>query len=185
MAIYGYVRSASAADGATDAQKAEIFKFRESERLSVIEIFEDRCGGLSTPAERPGWSELMAKLQKGNILVVCDFDRISRDATDLMRTLWRLSNRGITVIQPNGERAAENDGERAVADSTIRLRETLLSQLDDDELIGELRRRKSVFLPNQYEWESIMQMLKPAFEAMKTMSTEEIQALRRKWRPAE
>jgi hypothetical protein len=96
-----------------------------------------------------------------------------------------LSSRGITVVQPDGERAADNEGERAAADSTIRLRETLLSQLDDQDLIDELRRRKTVFMPNEYEWESILKMLRPAFEAMKTMSTEEIQALRKKWRPAE
>jgi DNA invertase Pin-like site-specific DNA recombinase len=41
----------------------------------------------------------VAKLEPGDVVVVCDFDRISRDARELSTALRQLEDRGVSIVQ--------------------------------------------------------------------------------------
>jgi DNA invertase Pin-like site-specific DNA recombinase len=89
MKVFGYVRCSTIKQkelGDTIAtQKENIKKYCDYKKLDLVQIYSD--GGISggiAPMERQGLSELMKRLEKGDVdgIVCCKIDRISRNSRD-------------------------------------------------------------------------------------------------------
>lgn len=80
-----YIR-VSSVDQNTDRQLAGVV---------VDERFEDRASGKDT--NRPGLTECLRHVRKGDTLHVHSIDRLARNMTDLLKLIEDLTERGVTV----------------------------------------------------------------------------------------
>ena len=91
--IYGYARVSTkgqAADGNSLEKQRETLK-----ENGAIEIFEDSFTG--TKMDRPEFNKLLAKLQKGDTLMVTKLDRFARSMTQGSELVNDLLKKGIKV----------------------------------------------------------------------------------------
>ena len=85
--VYGYVR-VSARDQKLDRQMEAMLEFGIKESM----IFREKISGKDF--ERPEWTRLMKKLQKGDVLVVKSIDRFGRNYLEIL-DYWRRITREI------------------------------------------------------------------------------------------
>jgi len=91
---FAYCR-VSTAEQTTENQRLEIegLPFQVDPRRIVTE-----CISGSTPAmERPGFRDLMKRMEDGDVLVVTKLDRLGRNAVDVRATVEMLASRVIRV----------------------------------------------------------------------------------------
>jgi DNA invertase Pin-like site-specific DNA recombinase len=99
MAVYGYVRTARDSPLNAKIQQWHIEDWAAAHGDTITETFADlSVSGLSTPEKRPRFSRLLARLQRGDKLVVFEFDRLSRDCNDLLTLLDRLNDLSVPVF---------------------------------------------------------------------------------------
>lgn len=60
-------------------------------------IITETVSGSRAIAQRKGFSRLLDKMEKGDLLVVTKLDRLGRDAVDVSRTVARLEKMGVRV----------------------------------------------------------------------------------------
>ncbi len=58
---------------------------------------EETISGTVPAMERPGFKELMGKLEPGDVLVVTKLDRLGRNASDINDTVKKLTEKGVEV----------------------------------------------------------------------------------------
>jgi DNA invertase Pin-like site-specific DNA recombinase len=98
MAVYAYVRTASPSATSAPTQEAIISHWAKAFFLEVVEYFREiGVSGNSETSARPAWKNLMAKLKSGDVIVVTDFARISRDVDVLLIEIRQLKGRGVAV----------------------------------------------------------------------------------------
>ena len=61
------------------------------------EFTDEGVSGGTLAADRPGFSQLLAHVRKGDTLVVYAIDRLGRDALDVQATVKRLLDKGVIV----------------------------------------------------------------------------------------
>jgi putative DNA-invertase from lambdoid prophage Rac len=61
------------------------------------EFTDQGVSGATLAADRPGFSQLLAHVRKGDTLVVYAIDRLGRDALDVQATVKRLLDKGVIV----------------------------------------------------------------------------------------
>lgn len=92
--LFAYCR-VSTANQTTDNQVIEIaaagFKV-EPHRIHVENI-----SGSTSAAERPVFSQLLTKLESGDVLIVTKLDRLGRNTADVLDTVGRLEQMGVKV----------------------------------------------------------------------------------------
>jgi DNA invertase Pin-like site-specific DNA recombinase len=59
-------------------------------------IFTDKASGIR--AERPGWDDLVASLQEGDVLVACKLDRIARSLGNLLGITEMLTEARVDLV---------------------------------------------------------------------------------------
>ena len=92
--VFAYCR-VSTSDQTTDNQELEI-------KLAGFAIEPHRivaeCVSGSCPAtERSGFTKLLERLERGDVLVVTKLDRLGRNAMDVRQTVERLADMGVKV----------------------------------------------------------------------------------------
>lgn len=101
MAVYGYIRSNT--EEFINAQKELIKNFSTTTLNSEIDAFyEDlRISGLSLT--RPGLNDLRGMFVPGDVIVVADWARISRDQRLIQEFLSSLKDEGVAlrVVDPS------------------------------------------------------------------------------------
>jgi DNA invertase Pin-like site-specific DNA recombinase len=98
MAVYGYMRTARDSPLNAKIQQWHIEHWAAAHGETITETFADLgVSGLATPATRPGFSALLARLQPSDKLVVFEFDRLSRDCNELLTLLDRLSDLSVPI----------------------------------------------------------------------------------------
>jgi putative DNA-invertase from lambdoid prophage Rac len=60
-------------------------------------IITETISGSRAIAQRPGFSRLLDKMEKGDVLIVTKLDRLGRDTIDVSTTVARLEEEGIRV----------------------------------------------------------------------------------------
>jgi len=60
-------------------------------------MITETVSGSRAIAQREGFSRLLDRMEKGDVLVVTKLDRLGRDAVDVSTTVARLENRGVRV----------------------------------------------------------------------------------------
>jgi DNA invertase Pin-like site-specific DNA recombinase len=98
MPVYGYVRTARDSPLNEKIQRWHIEHWAAAHGETIAETFADLgVSGLVTPASRPGFSALLARLQPSDKLLVFEFDRLSRDCNDLLSLFDRLNDMSVPV----------------------------------------------------------------------------------------
>ena len=90
MAFIGYAR-VSTTEG-TQVLDRQMDALREA---GCERIFDDRASGAKAETERPGLSDCLDYLRKGDVLVVLDLDRLGRLANELVALIDKLAERGV------------------------------------------------------------------------------------------
>ena len=60
-------------------------------------ITEEVISGSTSAGQRPGFTKLLERMEKGDVLVVTKLDRLGRNAIDVQQTVARLEAKGIRV----------------------------------------------------------------------------------------
>ncbi len=66
-------------------------------RVEPHRVVEETVSGSGAIARRKGFSRLLDKMERGDVLIVTKLDRLGRDAIDVSTTVARLENIGIRV----------------------------------------------------------------------------------------
>jgi putative DNA-invertase from lambdoid prophage Rac len=92
--VFAYCR-VSTADQTTQNQSLEI----ESAGFAIQphRIIEESISGSVAAKERRGFSKLLDRLEKGDILVVTKLDRLGRNAMDVRATIEHLADLGVRI----------------------------------------------------------------------------------------
>jgi DNA invertase Pin-like site-specific DNA recombinase len=104
MAVYGYTRVSTAEQAADDrtslaTQRRKIAAAAELSGLAIDELVEEAGVSGSRPlAERPGGGPLLARLQKGDTLIVAKLDRAFRNAADALATAEQLKAQKVDLV---------------------------------------------------------------------------------------
>ncbi|WP_247166412.1 recombinase family protein [Escherichia coli] len=92
--IFAYCR-VSTLEQTTENQRREI----ESAGFNVRpqRIIEEQISGSVAASERPGFNQLLDRLESGDVLIVTKLDRLGRNAMDIRKTVEQLTESGIRV----------------------------------------------------------------------------------------
>lgn len=98
MSVFGYIRASTVEQQDTlEGQENQIKKYCELKDLNLKNIFIDSgVSGSIDIKDRPKGGEMMKKIVKGDTLVVCKLDRISRNVADFVNTLNYFNKNSIT-----------------------------------------------------------------------------------------
>ena len=97
--IYGYLRTSRAAvDGLAGMHPETQLQALADAGVELANIFQDvGISGSVLVSDRPGWTELDARLRRGDTLTVAALDRISRNRLDLVGVVESLHRRGVGI----------------------------------------------------------------------------------------
>ena len=97
--IYGYLRTSRAAvDGLAGMHPETQLQALVNAEVELTNIFQDvGISGSVLVSDRPGWTELDAKLIRGDTVTVAALDRISRNRLDLVGVVESLHRRGVGI----------------------------------------------------------------------------------------
>jgi DNA invertase Pin-like site-specific DNA recombinase len=104
MTIFGYTRVSTAEQAADDrtsleTQRRKIAAAAELAGLAIDEIVEEVGVSGSKPlTERPSGGPLLARLQKGDTLIVAKLDRAFRNAADALATAEQLKAQKVDLV---------------------------------------------------------------------------------------
>lgn len=102
MAVYAYVRvstSRQADEGESlDAQERKLGGYALQKSWELAEVYRDEAVSGSVPLDkRSAGNALMAKLQKGDVVVSTRLDRMFRSALDALQTVRDFNNLGVDL----------------------------------------------------------------------------------------
>lgn len=102
MATFGYCRVSTAKQAAEgeslDVQRRQIEGYAHMHGLALEEIVvEEGVSGSVPVAERPAAGPLLAKLRKGDVVIVPKLDRLFRSALDALKVVEDLKARGVKL----------------------------------------------------------------------------------------
>ena len=104
MTVYGYTRVSTAEQAADDrtsleTQRRKIAAAVELSGLTLDTLIEEPgVSGAKPLAARPEGGPLLARLQKGDVLIVAKLDRAFRNAADALATAEQLKARKVDLI---------------------------------------------------------------------------------------
>jgi len=93
MTIYAYARCSSASQ-TLDSQLDQLIDAGVPKKLVRTDM---AVSGTTKGASRPGLSTLLGELQPGDQLFVVRFDRLGRDAADVLAVVDALHSKGVVV----------------------------------------------------------------------------------------
>jgi putative DNA-invertase from lambdoid prophage Rac len=94
MAVYAYIRVSTDKGQTTDNQRKQIV----DAGFAITEFFsEDGVSGSVKAQERPAFSRMLAKMQKGDKLVITMIDRLGRCASDILNVVEMFAEMGVSV----------------------------------------------------------------------------------------
>lgn len=94
--IYGYTRS-STLQQSTQRGEEEIKRFCERESYELVEIFTDNITGKDYD-NRVEYNFLKKRLQKGDVLIIPELDRLGRTREGVLSELSYFKERGVRVM---------------------------------------------------------------------------------------
>lgn len=106
MTSYGYCRISRRKRGekmvpdgeSIDLQRRQIQGYAHMHGMVLVEVaVDDGVSGGTPAAERPGAGDLIARLRRGDDLVVAKMDRMFRSAIDALQTAQMFKKRGIRL----------------------------------------------------------------------------------------
>lgn len=101
--VYGYCRvSTDMQANSIEVQKQKIesiarFKYDPHGEVDEFFIDEDVSGSVDM-ASRPAGSDLLSKMQKGDVVIIAKMDRMFRDARNAMNVTAEFQNLGVALV---------------------------------------------------------------------------------------
>lgn len=100
MTTFGYIRvSTSKQDYET--QRYSILEFANQRRLGSVEFVTETISGMTSWHKR-AVADLIAKLKKGDVLVVAELSRLGRSMLEVLELLSIIVTRGVSVYAIKG-----------------------------------------------------------------------------------
>jgi len=97
--IVGYMRiSTTKSTQKTDRQELALKEYAQRNNFTIDKWYTDIITGGTKAENRPHYNELKKQLRKGDTLLICDIDRLGRNADDVIRELKELKADGIRVV---------------------------------------------------------------------------------------
>jgi DNA invertase Pin-like site-specific DNA recombinase len=99
VTVYGYCRvstSEQAERHGLDAQRATIDREAESRAWDVQHVID--AGWSGSNLDRPGLSDLLGKIRRGDVIVVARLDRLSRSLADFAGLMQESTRRGWSFV---------------------------------------------------------------------------------------
>lgn len=97
--IVAYMRiSTTKATQKTDRQRLALEEYAQNNNFTIDKWYTDIITGGTKAENRPHYNELKSQLRKGDTLLICDIDRLGRNADDVIRELKELKAEGIRVV---------------------------------------------------------------------------------------
>jgi DNA invertase Pin-like site-specific DNA recombinase len=93
--VYAYCRVAREEDGNLDRQCEEVKEFCNKNGLNLHKIWSDEGSGLNQ--DRWSLQRMIRSLRKGDVVVVKNESRISRDMVGFADTMQIITGRGVKV----------------------------------------------------------------------------------------
>ena len=97
--IYGYLRKSNeeGVDSSFETQRYKITNYCNLKGLSIDEYFYDVCSGGTLISQRTQGILMSSKLKKGDVIVVSELSRYSRNHTGLVNDVERYRKKGIQL----------------------------------------------------------------------------------------
>jgi len=109
MSTYGYIRVSTDKQDLTN-QKHEILEYANNEEMSNVNFIEETISS-RVKFEKRDISNLILKMQEGDILLVTELSRIGRSTMEVMSIFKMLIERGVKthIIKSNFKIGADED----------------------------------------------------------------------------
>ena len=109
MSTYGYIRVSTDKQDLTN-QKHEILEYANNEEMSNVNFIEETISS-RVKFEKRDISNLILKMQEGDILLVTELSRIGRSTMEVMSIFKMLVERGVKthIIKSNFKIGADED----------------------------------------------------------------------------
>lgn len=95
MTTYAYLR-VSTLEQDTEKNKLDILKFANANKLGNVEFIEEKISGKTNFKDRQ-LGELLAKMNKYDVLIVPEFSRLARSITQIFEVIDLTKQKGITL----------------------------------------------------------------------------------------
>ena len=97
--IFAYMRiSTTKATQKVDRQRATLKEYAKVNGLTVGAWFTDTITGATKASNRPHYANMKKSMRKGDVLLICDIDRLGRDADDVIVEMKNLRAAGVRVV---------------------------------------------------------------------------------------
>lgn len=97
--IFAYMRiSTTKATQKVDRQQQTIIEYSVANNFKIDEFVSDTITGGTKAENRPNYHEMKKQMRNGDTLIVCDVDRLGRNADDVIIEIKDLQAKGIRVV---------------------------------------------------------------------------------------
>lgn len=97
--IMAYMRiSTTKATQKTDRQELALKEYAQQNNFAIDEWYSDKLTGGTKAENRPQYNKLRTHMRSGDTLLICDIDRLGRNADDVIKELKELKADGIRVV---------------------------------------------------------------------------------------
>ena len=124
---YGYLRLST--NELKQSNSFEVQKQALSGKYRIDRYFSDTVSGNTSFDKRPGWTDLMGTVKKGDRIVVHRMDRLSRNSLDFLVVEKELLKRGVSLVfveGPNGN-SAQDQMIRTILSATAQLERSMIA----------------------------------------------------------
>ncbi|MDL2254284.1 recombinase family protein [Ruminococcaceae bacterium OttesenSCG-928-I18] len=97
--IYAYMRiSTTKATQKVDRQEATLKEYAAANSFAIDAWYSDAITGATKAINRPEYARMKESMRKGDTLLICDIDRLGRNADDVIMEMKMLRADGIRVV---------------------------------------------------------------------------------------
>ncbi len=97
--IFAYMRiSTTKATQKTDRQQQTIIEYSIANGFKIDEFVSDTITGGTKAENRPNYYNMKKQMRSGDTLIICDVDRLGRNADDVIIEIKDLQAKGIRVV---------------------------------------------------------------------------------------
>jgi len=141
MGVYAYIRVSSDSQE-TENQRYEVLKYANEKKLGNVEIVEETVSGKKSWKKRQ-LGNLVAKLQKGDTLIVTELSRLGRSMLEIMELLSILLRAGVELHVVKSNQVLKDDLQSKVFAMAFSIAAEIERELISLRTREALRRRKA------------------------------------------
>lgn len=152
--IYAYMRiSTTKATQKTDRQKGALNQYANDNNFKIDRWISDVITGAIKAEDRPKYVELKEWINTGDTLLICDIDRLGRNADDVIMELKDLKLKGIRVValdvphMNEWDKATNNSIYQMIIDIVITLK-AHMAQQEKEKIVSRINQGLAATVAN-------------------------------------